>query len=1102
MATSQTVTVLFTDLVGSTQMFSSLDPGRADEVRHEHFALLRGAVTDAGGTEVKNLGDGIMVTFSSLSAGITCAAKMQQAVERHNRRSGEPLAIRVGISMGEATEEEGDYFGDPVIEASRLCGHAEAGQIFTTDMVRAIAGRHSTQELVARGSAVLKGLPDPVQIVEVLWDLGPELDDVGAQLPIPVRLVGTSADTLFGFCGRVNELSLIADVHKRSVAECRLGVVLVSGEPGIGKTTLVAKAAREAHAEGSNVLYGAAEEDLAIPYRPWVAALSNLVDAIPAESLVQFAEENGLALARLLPALARIVGDETPAAGTDADAERFMIMEGAVRLLAFASRTTPVVVVLDDLHWADAATLQLLRHLVGSSLPMRVMVVGTFRDSDLYRGHPLASLLADLRREPDVHRVSLSGLAEVDVIGLLEAAAGHDMTDEGVALAHALRRETGGNPFFLVELIWHLAENGTFVQGPDGIWRLAKGLGNVGLPGSVREVVAHRVERLGTDIERALSMAAVIGRDFDLQLLAALLDADELRLVDTLEQAIGAGLIAEADGQAAHYRFVHALIQQTLYQDMSATRRQLAHQRVAETLEVASQESPEHLAALAHHWLAATRPTDVSKALYYARRAGEAALHSYAPDDAMARFTEALELLDRQGTGDAPERGRLLVDLGTAQFLAGTPEHRDTLLQAAAIAQRLGDTELLVAAALGGRRGDIRAGTADAERIAVLEAAHAAIGDADGASRAMLLLSLAEATDAREWERRRELAEEALALSSDLSDPTAALDVLLNCYLFRVQPELSGARLVESGQALTLAERLGDPVLLFRACWFRVHACMEVADLVEVDLRIEQMAALAQRTGLLHAHWELLMTRAGRALLAGDLAQAEAINDEALAAGSRIGAPEALGAYGGVLFAIRRQQGRQGEMVDLIAAASAENPAIPVLKTVLGWTYCSLGRLDDARALFSDGVCAAFAEVPRDLTWTSTIALWQECAVALDDVAAMEVLYGMLEPHSDLVAFNVATASGSLARSLGCLAHRLGRPDEAEGHFRGALDIHERLQSPYWTAQTQLDLADLLLEGGQHAEVRGLSGQALETAQRFGFGGIEQRADALVASLG
>ena len=1099
MATSQTVTVLFTDLVGSTEMFCSLDPRRADEVRHRHFALLRGAVTDAGGREVKNLGDGLMVTFSSLSAGISCAAKMQRAVERHNRRDGEPLAIRVGLSMGEATEEDGDYFGDPVIEASRLCAHAGAGQILTSNMVRAIAGRHSSQELATRGSAVLKGLPDPVQIVEVLWRLGPELDDVGGQLPVPVRLTGTSGDAPFAFCGRDNELSVVADVHKRSIAEHRLGVVLVSGEPGIGKTTLVAKAARAAHAEGSNVVYGGAEEDLAVPYRPWVAALSNLVDGIPAEPLGQFAEENGLALARLLPALARVVGNETPAAGTDADAERFMIMEGAVRLLAFASRTTPVVVVLDDLHWADAATLQLLRHLVGSSLPMRVMVVGTFRDSDLYRGHPLSSLLADLRRESDVHRVSLSGLAEADVIGLLEAAAGHDMTDEGVALAHALRRETGGNPFFLVELIWHLAENGTFVQGPDGIWRLAKGLGNVGLPGSVREVVAHRVERLGTDLERALSMAAVIGRDFDLQLLAALLDADELRLVDTLERAIGAGLITEADGQAARYRFVHALIQQTLYQDMSATRRQLAHQRVAETLEVASRESPEHLAALAHHWLAATRPTDASKALYYARRAGEAALRSYAPDDAMARFTEALELLDRQETDDAPERGRLLVDLGTAQFLAGMPEHRDTLLQAAAIARRLGDTELLVAAALGGRRGDMRAGLADPERIAVLEAALAAVDD--GVSRALLLLSLAEATDAREWERRKELADQALALSPDLPDPTVALDVLLNCYLFRIQPELSGARLVESGQALTMAERLTDPVLWFRACWFRVHACMEVADLVEVDLRIEQMAALAQRTGLLQCQWELLITRAGRALMAGDLAQAEALNDEALAAASRIG-PEALGAYGGVLFAIRRHQGRQGELVDLLATAASENPALPALKTVLAWTYCSLGRLDDARALFSDGLCAAFADVPRDVTWTSTIALWQECAVALDDVAAIEALYGMLEPHSSLVAFNIGTASGALARSLGCLARRLGRPDEAEGHFHRALEIHERLQSPYWTAQTQLDLADLLHEGDRHAEVRGLSGQALETAQRFGFGSIERRADALVASLG
>ena len=188
-----------------------------------------------------------------------------------------------------------------------------------------------------------------------------------------------------------------------------------------------------------------------------------------------------------------------------------------------------------------------------------------------------------------------------------------------MALAHALRRETDGNPFFLVEVIRHLADTGAFVQGDDGRWMLSVDPENLDLPTSLREVVAHRVARLGEDTEHALSLASVIGRDFDVDVLAVLLDGDEDRLLDLLEQAIGAGLISESDDEPGSYRFVHALIQHTLYLDMGATRRQRCHQRVAEALEARGSGGDDHVAELARHYMAATRPTDVAKALHYAR---------------------------------------------------------------------------------------------------------------------------------------------------------------------------------------------------------------------------------------------------------------------------------------------------------------------------------------------------------------------------------------------------------------------------------------------------------------------------------------------------
>ena len=244
-----------------------------------------------------------------------------------------------------------------------------------------------------------------------------------------------------------------------------------------------------------------------------------------------------------------------------------------MRFLTAASEEAPLLVVLDDLHWADAASLQLLGQLAHSSVSMAVTVVGTFRDSDLSRSHPLTALLARLHRESAVQRLPLVGLEGFEIIGLMEAAAGHSLPDEGVALAHALRRETGGNPFFVVEMIRHLAQEGIFVQGDDGVWRLTVDLDEIGLPTSVREVVAQRVATLGDETEKALSMASVIGRDFDLSVLAISLGDDELELMDRLEQAIAAGILSEAGDTAGNYRFVHALMQHTLYQDLSATRR-------------------------------------------------------------------------------------------------------------------------------------------------------------------------------------------------------------------------------------------------------------------------------------------------------------------------------------------------------------------------------------------------------------------------------------------------------------------------------------------------------------------------------------------------
>jgi hypothetical protein len=680
-------------MVDSTATAARLGPEAAEELRQAHFHLLRGAVSASGGTEVKNLGDGLMVVYSSPSRALAGAVGMQQAVERHNRSGGHPLAVRVGMSAGEAVEEDGDYFGDPVTEAARLCAAAAGGQILAADTVRVLVGRHAAQTFVEVGPLALKGIPEPVAAVEVVW----EPANATGSVPMPGRLVGAAADALFGFFGRGRELAAIEEVRKRAHTSQRAQLVLVSGEAGMGKTALVAQASRLAHAEGSIVLFGHADEDLGVAYQPWLEVFRALVRHGGDALLGGLPSAQRAALGRLVPE----VSEEGAARVADPDMERLLLLEAAAGILAAGSRQAPVLVVLDDLHWADTASLQLLRRVVASTDPTDLVIACTYRETDLARGHPLSNLLADLRREPNVVRLELDGLDDDELVELLEAAAGHVLDDAGVGLAHALCRETDGNPFFTEEIIRHLGETGGIALGDDGRWTVAGNLDDLALPRSVHNVVGRRVERLGEEAVRVLRLASVIGREFDVELLARVADIEVDPLLDLIDSATSAAVLVEGSDTGG-CRFAHALIQHTLYDELIPARRQRAHRRIAEALEAsAAQDDPTVLAELARHWIAATRPSDIAKAIAYARRAGDAARDALAPEDAIRWYEQALELVSLGGRGDQRTRAELLAALGAAQRRASDPRGRDTLLQAAAMAQQLEHDDVLMEVALG-----------------------------------------------------------------------------------------------------------------------------------------------------------------------------------------------------------------------------------------------------------------------------------------------------------------------------------------------------------------------------------------------------------------
>ena len=690
------------------------------------------AVADAGGEEIKNLGDGLMATFDGVGAGLACAVAMQQAVAARPA-SAEPLSIRVGVAVGEAESEEGDYFGLPVVEAARLCARADGGEILTTDMVRLLARSRGGFDLELVGELELKGLESLVTAYRVRWE--PLASTENPVLPAPSRVASIARSR---YVGRVSEQETL-EAALKDVRAGERRAVLLSGEPGIGKTTLAARFAMRASEAGASVLYGRCDEDLFVPYQPWAEALGYLVEQAPLD----------LVRARTWRNTELFWGGSCPPSG----AARWLrspkitirrrpnglaSTRAVVDLLARASELTPLLVLLDDLHWADAATVELLRHVLSTNRPLPILVVGTFRDADVGPDDPLAGALAALHREQGITRVPLRGLDDNELLGFLELIAGHELAEDGVVLRDALLAETEGNPFFVGELLRHLAATGAIFQDDDGRWRATDDLRTAGLPVSIREVVGQRVRSLGPETYRVLSLASVIGRDFDLDLLVRVAEVGADDLMDLCDAAVAAQVLRDRD-RADGYTFAHALIERTLYDELSSNRRARAHRAIAEALEDLTEGEPgPRVGELAHHWGQATRPTDVAKAVTYAGRAGVRALATFAPAEAVRWFTQALELLDHDPSADLRTRADLLVGLGDAQKRSGIAAYRETLLDAAWAADRAGDVGLLARAALTNNRGwqSRTDGTVDNERLAVLERALLRIGRDDHGTRA------------------------------------------------------------------------------------------------------------------------------------------------------------------------------------------------------------------------------------------------------------------------------------------------------------------------------------------------------------------------------
>jgi class 3 adenylate cyclase len=1087
-------TILVTDLVGSTRLATSVGPARADGLRDEYFALLREAIGASGGHEVKNTGDGLVVAFRSASAAVRCAVSMQQLFERRYRRAEQKLQVRIGLGAGESTVQDGDYFGMPSIEAARLCAKAPADGILVSPAVRMLTSRLDGIRFESVGELELKGFSEPIEAFAVPWTrLADEAAGVGGwPLPALLRSAPRAA-----FVGREAERALTEHSRTQARAGARQ-VVLVSGEPGIGKSRLASFSAHGAHGEGFAVLWGACSEELAVPYEPWISVCSQLVEHAPSELLERHVDRYGGELGRLTRELPRRLPEVPEPESSDPETERFLLFSAVAGALVELAASVPVCLVLDDLHWADGASVALLKHVVSSADASALQAIVAFRDSDLGKDHPLGAVLADLRRIEGVQRIALEGLGADEVSEVMAAAAGHELDADGLVLAEEIASETDGNPFFVGEVLRSLVESGRLLYDSETQrWSVDRSV-PLGLPESVRDVIIRRVERLGDEVREALTIAAVIGRSFELGLLARLMGTTESELLERLEAAVAASLLDESTERVGRFRFLHALINQTLYDGLGATRRASMHHRVALTLEeLYGQDPGEHVAELAAHWRLAA--TDRSKAAHYAARAGRQALDSLAPAEAAKLFADALDLL---GPVDDAERCRALIGLGEAQQLTGDPAYRTTLLQAAQIASSLRDPELATAAAVANTRGfSSLIGHLDDERVEAIERALELDDRADPGRRAQLLaLESQELLYEHDRTRRQALATEAVALARDIPDPRVRARVLQHAFHGLWGPDMVAVRADMANDLLAAAQAAEDRALEFWANFLLLNVSSETCDFAGAQAARDRQQKLAEALAQPTLSWIAQVGVAGWAALEGDLVAGERLARQARELGELAGQPDALQVFGEYRALARTYQGRgDQQLIELSRRAADAHPRMAVwsASTALYETY--FGSREAARALLRDAAESGLERVGWDLLRLVTLAFYTEAASRLHADAAAALVYGLLEPWQDQFVWSGTLGYGHVRLWLGVAAAILRRDDDADDHFAFACRFHDDNGLRLWSARSHLGWAESFAARGERARAHEHAARALELARTYGYGLIEALAAPIVS---
>ncbi len=900
--------------------------------------------------------------------------------------------------------------------------------------------------------------------------------------------------------GRLQELNVLRGFLE-SARDGRGGFVAICGDPGVGKTRLAHALTKVAVGEGIVCLEGRCLEGAPIPYLPVADILEQAASSVEIGGM-PFPSATSLApLMRIAPGLRAMLGHvDVPEAETQPEHERHALFAAVREFLDALTRTVPLVLLIEDLHWADEASIQLLRYLIRFPASRRLLMVATARPEGPAGGgsSPAAAVVADLERRDARSVLSLEELSVADVTAMIAAICGREPPP---SIAASLYRRIGGNPLHVEQVLFQLLSDGRLFDDRDR-WVELTSLDALPIPASVRSVVDGRLSSASTECLHLLTIAAVSGERTDYQLLADVSRLEPKSLLAAVESAERSQLITiEQTAHGLAVCFKHDLIRQEILSHVSLPRAQSVHLAIAEAIErLFDVSTGEHDTELALHYLRSSSTAHRDKALSYTMSAAGRAARATAFEDAVRLYAEALQLID---PSDRHTRCTLLLKLGEARKrVSDSDEARQAYDEAAAIADELEDARSFATAALGYSRSWPTVGTVDERAVDLLTRALNGIPEDDIELRARLLARLALQTlysgSPDDVVRRARDAVECSRRSGDRVTLARALQVL---HAALWEPRYLRERLSAAQDIVELAGEIGDNSVALWGIRPRIADLMELGDIRAAEDDIDAYERGASDTRIPIYLWQAAVRRAMLAIFRGSLDEGEALAQKSLELGRQAEGQNLIAAFGGQLLIIRWQQGRVHELRKLVETSRNNEPGVQLWTAVLAFIDSEAGDRTAARALLEQLAADRFSALTREDSGLVVLILASLICARVGDGIRAEQLFELLDQYRgrNIVVSEGVASVGAAAGYLGMLATTARRFDDAEELLRESVELNAKMGGRPWLARSQYDLARVLLSRrrpGDRREASQLLRAALGIARDGGYRSLQDEIEA------